>query len=68
MRCTQQDKELLLSAAPDTFFTTDHYRGFPAVLARLDEVDEDELRRLLINAWRCQTTKTMAAQYASELG
>ena len=47
VRCTLEKKEMLIAAAPDRFFDDDHYRGFPAVLVRLEAVDEAELAALL---------------------
>ena len=54
VRCAADDKERLLASDPGKFFTTDHYRGFPAVLVYLDCIDEQEIRSLLAAAWRCQ--------------
>ncbi|MFD0632902.1 MmcQ/YjbR family DNA-binding protein [Catenulispora yoronensis] len=67
VQCAHEEKEALISARPDAFFTTEHYRGYPAVLVRLAEIDDDELRTLLVAAWRMRATKTMARQYADEL-
>jgi hypothetical protein len=50
VRCAFERKELLIEAAPDRFFDDDHYRGFPAVLVRLDAVEEAELADLLQGA------------------
>jgi hypothetical protein len=47
-------KDLMLSADPQKFFTEPHYNGFPAVLVRLDAVTVTDLRMLLEDAWRCQ--------------
>lgn len=63
IRCTAADKEMLLAADPDKFFTTDHYRGFPAILVRLDRVGADELWELLVEGWRCQVPKRMAKEF-----
>ena len=52
VRCTLEKKEMLIAAAPDRFFDDDHYRGFPAVLVRLDAAEEDELAALLGEACR----------------
>ena len=41
-----------LAAAPATYFVTDHYRGYPAVLVRLPTADAAELGPLLAEAWR----------------
>ncbi len=60
VRCVAEEKENLLASAPDKFFTTDHYRGFPAILVRLEAIDEGELRSLLTAAWRCQAPRALA--------
>jgi hypothetical protein len=52
VRCDLERKEMLIEAAPDRFFDDDHYRGYPAVLVRLEVVDEAELAGLLDQAWR----------------
>jgi hypothetical protein len=44
VRGVANEKEGLLASDPGKFFTTDHYRGFPAVLVYLDCVDEQEIR------------------------
>src|SRR5438046_7892652 len=40
-------RDHLLQADPDTFFVTDHYRGYPYVLAHLDRLGTADLRKLL---------------------
>jgi hypothetical protein len=52
-------KEALISAEPQKFFTEPHYAGFPAVLVRLAEVNARELRTLLEEGWRCQAPKEL---------
>lgn len=63
VRCAMETKELLLEAAPDRFFTDDHYRGYPAVLVRLSEIEADELAGLLRQAWRIVAPKAIARKY-----
>lgn len=46
------DKDFLLKADPEKFFTEPHYNGYPAVLLRLPAVTIRELRPLLTVAWR----------------
>lgn len=46
------EKEALLAADGDAYFTIAHYDGYPAVLVRLDRADASELRELLLEAWR----------------
>jgi hypothetical protein len=48
--CDPELKDILLAAEPELFFVDDHLRGYPAVLVRLDQVDEGRLRELLAAA------------------
>jgi hypothetical protein len=41
-------RDHLLEADPRTFFVTDHYRGYPTVLARLDRLSALDLQKLLV--------------------
>jgi hypothetical protein len=41
------EKEALLASQPDVYFTTDHYAGYPAVLARLAKLRVGEARERL---------------------
>ncbi len=59
IRCELERKEMLLEAAPRTFFDEDHYRGYPAVLVRLDVIEEGELAALLAGAWRLAAPKAL---------
>ncbi|ADG09121.1 hypothetical protein B7G68_03120 [Caulobacter segnis] len=52
VRCAKETKAMLLEAAPDRFFTDDHYRNYPAVLVRLEAIEADELEGLLRGAWK----------------
>lgn len=63
IRCRMETREMLLEAAPDRFFTDDHYRGFPAVLTRIDLVDEAEMDGLLRGAWRMLASKTLQKRH-----
>lgn len=68
IRCTAADKQALLASDPEKFFTTDHYRGFPAILVRLAKVDDEELRELLIEGWRCQVPKKLSKEFDAQQG
>ncbi len=62
-----EEKEMLIAAEPDKFFTDNHYRGFPAVLTRLPNIDEDELRELLETAWRTRAPKKTLAAFSTKM-
>lgn len=50
LKVGHETRDHLLQAAPGTFFVTDHYRGYPMVLARLDRLSAADLRKLLLRA------------------
>jgi hypothetical protein len=56
-------KQELLAADPVKFFTEAHYNGYPAILVRLPEIEPDELRELLTDAWRLQAPKALVKQH-----
>lgn len=61
VRCALETKEVLLAAAPERFFDDDHYRGYGAVLVRLDAIDTGELGDLLAAAWRLSAPRRRLA-------
>jgi hypothetical protein len=60
VRCSLEDREWLLSDAPDTYYVTDYHRPYPIVLARLAALGDDALRDLLSVSWRLTIEKTGA--------
>jgi hypothetical protein len=62
VRCPIEAKQTILEADPDKFFTTAHYDGYPAVLLRLEAVDEAELGAILTSAWRCMAPPALVEQ------
>ena len=58
----EEEKAVLIAAEPQKFFTEPHYNGYPAVLVRLDEIDEDELTELLTDAWRLSAPRRRLAE------
>jgi hypothetical protein len=53
-------KDALLADRPDLYFTTPHFDGYPAVLVRLDAIDLEELRELVVEAWLARAPKRLA--------
>ena len=60
------EKEVLLQAEPDVFFTTPHYDGWPAVLVRLSAIEADELEEVLIESWRRVAPKRLLKEFDEE--
>lgn len=65
VRVDRDEKQLFLDANPDVYFTSPHYNGFPAVQIRLEQIDEDELRERLEDAWLIQAPKRLASAYVA---
>jgi hypothetical protein len=64
-------KELLLADARGVYFTTPHFRGYPAVLLRIPDLtrlDRDELRDLVAEAWLTRAQKRVAKVWLDEHG
>jgi hypothetical protein len=59
-------KEALLADDPRVYFTTPHFDGYPAVLVRLDMIEEKELEELVVEAWLCRAPKRLADRYVEE--
>jgi hypothetical protein len=56
------EKDVLVAAEPDVFFTVPHLDEFPAVLVRLGAIDVAELTEVITDAWldRAPTTLRQA--------
>ena len=63
-RFPREEREALVASEPDKFLMPDpsdmRYRW---VCVRLDAIDVDELRELLVDAWRMCVPKKVAAAY-----
>jgi len=59
LMCPLEEKELLLSSAPEIFYETDHYRGWPALLARIRIISDEELAYRLRRSWLSKAPRTL---------
>jgi len=62
-------KEMLLAGDRGVFFTTPHWKGYTAVLMRipdLAQLDLDELRDLVQEAWLTRAQKRVAKAWLAE--
>lgn len=53
------EQELLVEAQPKVYFITDHYRGYPAVLARMSALTLTECRKRLEQGFRLKAPKKL---------
>jgi hypothetical protein len=60
------ERERWMTADPDTFFITNHYLNYKYMLVRLESVSPDDLKVLLMTAWRNSATKTQIKIYENE--
>jgi hypothetical protein len=64
-----EEKEVILADDRGVFFTTPHFRGYPAVLLRIPDltrIDRDELRDLVAGAWLTRAQKRLAKSWLTE--
>jgi hypothetical protein len=66
--CIQVDageKELLLEANPDAYFTTPHYAGSSILLVRFEHIDRDELAERIEDAWLLRAPKRLVDEFVA---
>jgi hypothetical protein len=63
IKCGFDERDLRMQADPKTFFTTEHYHGYPTVLVRMATVDAADLRDVLEQAWRLHAPKRIVVAY-----
>jgi hypothetical protein len=68
VKCGDDERDYRMKADPETFFITDHYRGYPTVLVRLAKVTEADLREVLEQAWRLHSPRRLVAEYDRQRG
>ena len=56
-------KEALIQDDPELYFTTPHFDGYAAVLVRLEQIDPEELREIVVEAWLCRSPRKLADAY-----
>jgi hypothetical protein len=64
-------KELLLTDTRGIYFTTPHFKGYPAVLVRipdLERLDREELEEMVAEAWLTRAQKRVAKAWLEEHG
>jgi hypothetical protein len=57
------EKEAVLAAHPEAFFTIPHFDGYSAILIQLRLVTEKALREAIIDGWLACAPPKLAAQY-----
>jgi len=55
-------RDMMLELDPKTYFITDHYKDYPAVLVRAERITPEELRAMLTRRWRAIAPKKLVKQ------
>lgn len=58
-----EERDFLIEADPETFFTTDHHRPHGLVLARPERLDPGWVRANIERVWRAQAKKRTLRAY-----
>jgi len=58
-----EEKELLMETDPETFWESDHYRGYPAVLVRFGSPDRERIENVIRRAWWDRLTKSQQRDF-----
>jgi hypothetical protein len=67
VKCGDDERDFRMQANPEVFFITDHYRGWPTVLVRLNKVKLSDLREVLRQAWLLNAPARLRAARARTL-
>jgi hypothetical protein len=57
IRLDFDQRDALITEAPDIYYLTDHYLDYPSVLVRLGQLDTNSLQNLLRAGWRFVTNQ-----------
>jgi hypothetical protein len=60
------EKDALVAAEPDVFFTIPHLDGWPAVLVRLEAIELDELTEVITDAWLDRAPRTLRDTFLAD--
>lgn len=65
LHVSERDKTVLIETDPATFWETDHYRGWPAVLVRFGTPATDRIVLLMTRAWWDRSKVAERARYGA---
>ena len=56
-------KEQLMEMAPEIYFQTDHYVGWPSLPLHIAAIGDEELQQRLVEAWQYRAPKKLLATF-----
>ncbi len=63
VKASEAECDFRMTVDPETFFITDHYRGYSAVVVRLARVNVEDLGDLIEQSWRWLAPRKLVAEY-----
>jgi len=57
------ERAMRMKTDPESFYITDHYLDYPAMLVRLATVDVEDLRELIEESWRRNAPEELIRQH-----
>ncbi|MGE0242001.1 MAG: MmcQ/YjbR family DNA-binding protein [Parvibaculaceae bacterium] len=57
------ERDMLMAQAPEIFYITDHYKGWPMVLVRLSKAHPSQVKRLLLRSWKATAPKRLLKDF-----
>ena len=61
-------KEALLADDPNVFFTTSHFKGYPAILIQLERIDPPTLEEVVVEGWLTRAPERLRREYLQRSG
>ncbi|BBY67814.1 MmcQ/YjbR family DNA-binding protein [Mycobacterium paraintracellulare] len=66
VRVSEGVKFALIDDEPQTYFTTPHFDGYPAVLVNLAEISVRDLQELITEAWLTQAPRKLVQEFLAD--
>lgn len=60
------ERAMLMEPAPDIFYITDHYKGWPMVLMRLSKAHPDQVKALLLRSWKATAPRKLVKAFEED--
>jgi len=60
------ERDMLMEAAPEVFYITDHYKRWPMVLVRLSKAHPRQVKPLLLRSWKATAPKRLVKNFTGD--
>lgn len=63
-----RERDIWIQAKPNVYYITDHYLNYDYMLVNMENADPEELKGLLITAWRNRATQKLINEHNNKAG